>query len=149
MNLEIVPVTFAQAKAFVAEHHRHHEPSAFMRFCVGVANAGELVGVAVAGNPKARMLQDGRTLEVTRSCTDGTRNANSMLYGAIWRAAKALGWRRCLTYTQAGESGTSLRAAGWVAVAELEPRPGWDTPSRPRADRGAGGIARVRWEIAR
>lgn len=149
MTLEIVPVTFAQAKAFVAEHHRHHPPCAFMRICAGIVDGDHLVGVAIAGNPKARNLQDGRTLEVTRSCTDGTRNANSMLYGAIWRAAKALGYRRCVTYTQEGESGDSLRAVGWVPVAHIPPSKGWDRPSRPRADHGVDGIARTRWEISR
>ncbi|CAL9417102.1 XF1762 family protein [Streptomyces sp. enrichment culture] len=69
-----------------------------------------------------------------------------MLYSAAWRAAKALGYRRLITYTQDGESGASLRGAGWRVVASRPPRTGWHTPSRPRTDRGTDRIARYLWE---
>ena len=91
------------------------------------------------------------TLEVNRTCTDGTKNANSMLYGAIWRAAKALGYTRLITYTQADESGASLHAAGWVKVKEIAPRKSWADSSQKlkgiRDSVGNGGVARVLWEI--
>lgn len=99
-RLEIVPVTFRQARAFITTHHRHHPPPPGIKFAVGVAADGHLVGVAIVGRPVARHLDDGRTAEVTRTCTDGTTNANSALYGAAWRAARALGYRRLVTYTQ-------------------------------------------------
>ena len=105
-----------------------------------------LRGVAIVGRPVARAFDDGLTLEVTRTATDGTRNANSMLYASCWAAAKALGFRRLITYTQAGESGASLRAVDWRVVAERPARPGWDTPSRPRAETGTEGIPRTLWE---
>lgn len=73
----------------------------------------------------ARAFDDGLTLEVNRTCTDGAKNANSMLYGAVWRAAKAMGYKRCITYTQADESGVSLRAAGFRRVRDIEPRKSW------------------------
>lgn len=149
MSLELLPITHATAKSFVRNYHRHHLPPVGMIFCVGLCSGDELVGVAIAARPRARMLQDGRTIEVTRTATDGTRNANSMLYGAVWRAAKALGYRRAITYTQDGETGASLRAAGWLAVKTLPPSAGWDRPSRRRSDRGVDGIARTRWEITR
>jgi hypothetical protein len=76
------------------------------------------------------------------------RNANSLLYGAAWRAAKALGYRRLITYTQDGESGASLRGAGWRVVAELEPRAGWSAPSRVRTGHGNDGIQRTLWEAS-
>ena len=113
--LRLVPVTQAQAKRFVAQYHRHNVPSIASVFQVGVAEGGVLVGVAVCGLPKARVLMDGRTLEVTRVCTVGTRNACSMLYAACARAAKALGYARLVTYTLATESGSSLRACGFQA----------------------------------
>ena len=119
MSLRIVPVTRADAKRFIARHHRHNDPSIQCVFQVGVADDEKLVGVAMVGIPKARLLMDGKTLEVTRICTDGSRNANSMLYGACARAAAALGWTRLLTYTLPDESGASLRAAGWTADQEL------------------------------
>lgn len=109
-----MPVSRDQARAFVREHHRHNKrpPSAEV-FRAGLAVDGELVAVALAGMP-AREFMDGFTLEVTRVCTLGTENACSRLYGAIARAAKALGWRRLYTYTRANEPGTSPRAAGFV-----------------------------------
>lgn len=113
--LTLRPVTLAEAKAFVAKHHRHNDPPITWRFGVGVEKDDGLVGVAMAGLPKSRMMMssDPLLLEVNRTCTDGTPNANSMLYGAIARAAKALGYRRLVTYTLTSETGASLRAAGW------------------------------------
>jgi hypothetical protein len=118
-------------------------------FQIGAADGdGVLRGVLMAGRPVARHFDDGLTLEVNRSATDGTRNANSMLYAAAWRAAAALGYRRLITYTQAGESGASLRGAGWRVVAERPARRGWDVPSRPRRLRGTDGVQRTLWEAS-
>jgi hypothetical protein len=144
LSLRIVPVTFRQACDFIAVHHR---PPRGMKFAVGVAHETELVGVAIVGRPVARHLDDGVSVEVTRTCTTGTRNANSKLYGVSWRVARALGFQRLITYTQDGESGASLRAAGFRPVAVLRPRPGWTTVSRPRQSHGVDGIRRTRWEI--
>lgn len=154
MSLEIRPITLRAAAAFIAQHHRHNKPPRGHKFSVAVHDDGELVGVACAGRPIARHFDDGLTLEVNRSCTDGTRNANSMLYGAVWQAARAMGYRRCITYTQAEESGASLKAAGWVRVKELAPRKGWADSSTGelaamRDSVGNGGVARVLWRIER
>lgn len=149
MSLRVVPVRWQDACGFIDMWHRHHRPPRGMKFCFGVADELDVLrGVAIVGRPVARWLDDGLTLEVTRTSTDGTGNANSMLYGAAWRAAKAIGYRRLVTYTQEGESGASLRAAGWVVVAQLAPRRGWDTPSRPRELNGNEGIGRTLWEAA-
>ena len=144
--MEIRPISLKFAKEFVLLNHRHNKPPVGHKFSVGLFNNDICVGVAIAGRPVARMLDDGVTLEVIRTCTDGTRNANSMLYGAIVRAATALGYRKCVTYTQHDESGASLRGAGWTPVAELKARAGWDTPSRPRENIGSGNVNRIRWE---
>lgn len=144
--LELVPVDFATARTFVEGWHRHNRPPVGHKFSVGAALDGVLVGVATVGRPTAAAYDDGRTLEVTRTTTDGTRNANSFLYGACWRAARALGYRRLITYTQADESGSSLRAAGWRVIAERPPRPGWNTPSRPRDNGSYLSTTRYLWE---
>lgn len=149
MSLRIVPVTFADACGFVTMWHRHHAPPVGHKFSLGVADDHDVLrGVAIVGRPVSRISDDGMTLEVTRTATDGTRNANSMLYGAAWRATKALGYRRLITYTQDGETGASLRAAGWRVIAGRKPRPDWNMPSRPREDRGTGGIPRTLWEAS-
>ena len=145
-GLHIVPVDLATAREFVAAHHRHHGPPIGHKFSVGVARGETLVGVAIIGRPVSRVIQsEGATLEVIRSATDGTRNANSMLYGAARRVAFALGYDRLITYTQDGETGASLRAAGYRVVAQRPARAGWDTPSRPRENRGDY-ITRTLWE---
>lgn len=149
MSLRIVPVRFEDACGFVEMWHRHHQPPVGHKFSIGVADEDDrLVGVAIVGRPVARHLDDGMTLEVARTATDGTPNANSMLYGSAWRAAKALGFRRLVTYTQAGESGSSLRAAGWRVIAEWPAKPGWSRPSRPRESKGTEGIPRTLWEAS-
>jgi hypothetical protein len=149
VSLTITPISFAEACAFVERHHRHHRPPVGHLFSIAVADDEATVrGVAIIGRPVARHLQDGTTVEVTRSATDGTEHANSCLYGAAWRAAKAMGYRRLITYTQDGESGASLRAAGYRVVAQRPARKGWDTPSRPRVDTHPVDVQRSLWEAS-
>jgi hypothetical protein len=133
MSLSVVPITQREALAFVEQLHRHHKPPRGSVFQVAASDGERIVGVALVGRPASRRLQDGWTLEVNRCCTDGTRNACSMLYGAAWRVAKALGYRRLITYTLPEEGGASLRGAGWRLIGE---RGGgsWNVPSRPRVD---------------
>ena len=149
-RLAIVPVTFRQAGAFVAQYHRHHKPPVGCKFCLGVAYDGVLVGVAMVGRPVARAYDDGLTLEVNRTCTDGTPNANSCLYAAAWKVASGMGYRRLVTYTQEGETGSSLRGAGWRVIGERPARPGWADSSVALKDIrdpiGSGGIARTLWQ---
>ena len=148
MSLRIVPVDLAEANAFVAEHHRHHRQVIGHKFSIGVSLEAEpkIVGVAIIGRPVARRQDDGWTLEVNRCCTDGTRNACSMLYRAAWRAARELGYRRLLTYTLPEEGGASLRGAGFALVGER--RGGsWSVPSRPRVDKHPL-QGKLLWEVA-
>ena len=133
-RLEIVPISFAAANEYVAERHRHHGRVVGCKFCVAVANESGLCGVAIIGRPVARSLDDGRTLEVNRCCTNGTKNACSMLYATAWRAARALGYRKVVTYVLASEGGASLRASGYRVVGEVRGR-SWSCPSRPRKDK--------------
>ena len=116
MSLEITPITFAEANAFVKKHHRHHAPVQGCKFCLAVSHQEKVVGVAIVGRPVARRLDNGWTLEVNRCCTDGTKNACSMLYAAAWKATKALGYKRLITYTLPGEGGASLRASNWKCI---------------------------------
>lgn len=147
-GLQLVPVNWDTARAFCRAWHRHHpKPPPGHLWRHGVAAGDLLVGVALVGRPVARHFDDGRTVEVNRSVTDGYPNANSMLYGAVARAAFALGYRRVVTYTEASESGSSLRAAGFRVVAERPARKGWSAPSRPR-DEGRDQIPRTLWEFA-
>jgi hypothetical protein len=132
-GLAIIPVTLQEANAFVSIHHRHHKPARGCKFCIAIANAGKIIGVAIVGRPVARGADDSWTLEVNRCCTDGTRNACSMLYGAAWRVSRELGYRRLITYTLPEEGGASLRAAGWTLLG-IRGGGNWNQPCRPRID---------------
>lgn len=134
MKLHTAPIDFADAAAFVREHHRHHTPPVGHKFSIAAMNDDELVGVVIVGRPVARRRDDGSTLEVTRLCTTGHKNACSFLYGAAARAAFALGYRRIGTYILKREPGTSLAAAGWKLVGET-PGKSWSVPSRHRDDK--------------
>jgi hypothetical protein len=132
--LELIHIELADANAFVANLHRHHKPVVGHKFSLGATSEGLLVGVVIVGRPVARMRDDGKTLEVTRLCTNGAKNACSFLYGAAARAAFALGYKRIGTYTLPSEGGSSLRATGWKLLGE---RGGgsWSREKRQREDK--------------
>lgn len=111
--LELKPVTLKTANEFVRRYHRHHKPTVGHKFSIGVSDGEKIVGVSICGRPVSRHLDDGWTLEVNRLCTDGTRNACSILYAASARAAKAMGYKRIVTYILESENGASLRASGF------------------------------------
>jgi len=131
--MEITPIDFSEANAFVQLRHRHHKPVVGCKFCLAVSENGQVVGVALVGRPVSRRLDNGWTLEVNRLCTDGTKNACSMLYGAAWRVAKNLGYKRLITYTLPSEGGSSLRASNWRLLG-LAGGGNWNNASRPRID---------------
>lgn len=142
--LTVVPCTLREARAFVAAHHRHHQPPQGGLFAVACAAEGRVCGVAIVGKPVARMLADDFTAEITRLCTTGERNACSLLYASAWRAARALGYRRLVTYTLAEEGGASLRAAGWRCIGEAGGG-AWSRKDRPRVDTHPL-QSKLRWE---
>ena len=117
MKLAIEPITVKAARAIVAKWHRHLPELQGGLFACAVSADGEIVGVAIAGNP-ARVWQGTGRVVISRVATTGERNACSKLYGAICRAAQALGYREAWTYTLPEEPGTSLRAAGFTHMGE-------------------------------
>lgn len=146
MKLSLVPITLDEANAFVRAHHRHHKPVRGCICVVGVSDGVNVRGVAIVGRPKARNLQDGWTAEVVRVATDGARNACSMLYATCWRAARALGYRRLVTYILGDETGASLKAAGWKCIGECGGGT-WNRKDRPRVDAHPT-QTKIRWEAA-
>ncbi len=106
---------------------------------------GCVCGVAIVGRPVARLSCDDYTCEVTRLCTLGHQNTSSMLYGAAWRAARALGYRRLITYTLPEEGGVSLRASGFKLIGEAGGGT-WSRKARPRIDMHPT-QSKLRWEM--
>jgi hypothetical protein len=134
MKLTVSPVTLREARAYCNRHHRHHRAPQGGLFAIACADqSGTMRGVVIVGRPVSRMLQDTWTAEVTRLATDGTKNVCSLLYSAAWRAARAIGYRRLVTYILSTEPGTSLRAAGWRCVGQTSGGT-WNRQDRPRVD---------------
>lgn len=154
MNLR--PITLREANDFVEAFHRHNGRTARCggKFAIGLELDGELVGVAIVGNPLSATLMNGFTAEVLRVCTNfkAEKGACSMLYSACWRAYRAMGGRRLITYTLKTESGASLRGAGWRIVAETKPVPrGWnknDHLNSRREWQPVMGQQKLRWETS-
>jgi len=144
--MEAVPLHLRQANAFVAHHHRHNKPTVGGKFAVGAAQDGKLVGVAIAGRPVCRRLDDGKTLEVLRVATDGTPNACSFLYSRCAKIAKLMGYSTVITYTLASEGGASLRAVGAKPTGPLSSNE-WGNPNRPRKSQPVYHEPKYRWEL--
>lgn len=148
-RLQLGPIRFGIAKAFVQRHHEHCPPPAGWRYGAGCWNGRTLVGVAMVGRPVARRIDAGSTVEVNRLCLDRAlpdplrRNAASMLYGFAAREARRRGFSRIITYTLEEEPGTSLRAAGWREDG-LTKGGSWSRDGRPRSDAGPLG-RKTRW----
>jgi hypothetical protein len=151
VSLELVPIHVADANKFVRDHHRHNRPTLSGKFAIGLSDGAGIIGVAIVGRPIARMLQDGYTAEVLRTCVlDGSpKGSNSMLYSACWRAWRAMGGRKLITYTLRSESGASLRGAGWRIVGEVSVRRNpWHGPDRKREYQPVYGQQKLRWEVS-
>jgi antitoxin (DNA-binding transcriptional repressor) of toxin-antitoxin stability system len=111
--MKIVPLELKEANAFIEKLHRHHKPVQGHRFSIGAKKDGVLVGVATIGRPVARLTPAKEVLEVTRLCTDGTKNACSALYSAAARIGKELGYKKIQSFILDSENGSSLKASGW------------------------------------
>jgi hypothetical protein len=147
--MKLVPVILKQANDFVSAHHRHHGPVTGWKFGVGAELEGKLVGVAIAGRPVSRMTQakEPQTIEVTRVCTLGHKNIPSMLYGAISRAAFALGYNKVISFILCEETGHSLKCANWKCVGKSAGG-SWSRPSRKRSNDHPL-QAKIKWQLER
>ncbi|MGI5828480.1 MAG: XF1762 family protein [Patescibacteria group bacterium] len=144
--MKSVPLTLREANEYVRQFHRHNAPVRGCRFAIGAELAGKLVGVAIAGRPVARLLDNGKTLEILRVCTDGTRNANSFLYGKVRQIAQIMGYEKVITYTLQTESGSSLKAVGAKIDALTSPVT-WNRPNRKRIEQAIYQQNKIRWLI--
>ena len=133
MGLKIIPMHLKEANILVEQWHRHHKPCIGQKFSIGIAKDGRIVGAVIVGRPVSRMLDDGLTLEVLRCVTNGTYNACSALYAAAWRASRAMGYQKIISYTLKDETGISLFSAGWKILYSTKGG-SWDRKNRRRID---------------
>lgn len=145
-KLYLMPISLKEANEFVASHHRHHKPVVGHKFSISAYLGSSMVAVCIVGRPVSRHRDDGLTLEVTRMCSDGTKNACSFLYGAAARATFAIGYKKLGTYTTPEEGGASLKASNWRLISST-PGKSWSCPSRPREDNHPLGM-KLLWEIS-
>jgi len=142
--IDLQPITYPEACEFIKQYHRHHLPPQGWKFGIAVNDGEKVVGVITIGRPVARAFDNGLTLEVTRCCTDGSRNTCSKLYGAAKRAVFSMGYKRLITYTLASEVGSSLRGAGWREIGGAGGG-SWNRASRLRVDK-APTAQKLLWE---
>ena len=144
--MKAVPLTLKEANLFVKKYHRHNKPVVGCKFAIGAEKDGKLVGVAIVGRPVARLLDDKKTTEITRVCTDGTRNANSFLYARCKKICQLMGYEKIITYTLQSESGSSLRAVGAKAEVKIKPQT-WNRTKRKRINQPVYNQPKIRWIV--
>jgi hypothetical protein len=149
--VKIVPLTLRAANDFVEQHHRHSARTSNDggKFAIGLEVGGAIVGVAIVGRPVARLLQREGTAEITRLCVSAAapRNACSRLYGRAKRIWQLMGGDRIITYTLTKESGASLRAAGFAAIAPVKVER-WSRRGRVRTAKAIEDQPKMRWAAA-
>jgi hypothetical protein len=138
-------IELSEANVFVSSLHRHHKPVTGHRFSIGAMEHGKLVGVAIIGRPVARMTDQKHVAEVTRLCTDGTKNACSFLYSLAARICKMMGFKSIQTFILESEPGTTLRASGWIMVGKSKGGD-WNCPSRGGRRTDQPMEAKVKWQ---
>ena len=131
MKLSTILMELKKANDFVLKHHRHHASVYRYKFRIGASINDELVGVIHVGRPVSCNLDDGKTVEITRLCTNGARNCCSFLLAAASKISKIMGYSKIITYILETESGCSLTSAGFQK--ECDTKEGeWGCKSRPR-----------------
>jgi hypothetical protein len=138
MTYRVAPCTVKAALKMVKGWHRHLPDLQGGLFAAKVVFNGEDVAVGVFGNPAREWQGTGRGIIARCAAREDlppignhAAPACTMLYGALCRAAKALGYHEAWTYTLPHEPGTSLRAAGFIDMGMTDGGE-HDRPSRRR-----------------
>ena len=144
---KFVSIELKNANRFIAQFHRHNKPVIRAKFQIGLMESEELIGIGIVGRPIARMLSNGKTVEILRTCIkEGYPNACSMIYARLKRISQLLGYEKVITYTLQKESQSSLKALGASIVAEVKPQD-WNRKNRRRSSQPVYKESKYRWEI--
>lgn len=145
--MQIIPLDLKTANEFVTKHHRHNRKVTGHKFSIGLEKDGQLIGVAIAGRPVARLLDNGKTIEITRVCVKPQqKNACSKLLARMKQLCQLMGYQKIITYTLQKESQSSLKAIRARIVANVKPSK-WDSPSRPAIHQPVYDEPKYRWEL--
>ena len=88
--MQIVPLTVENALVFLASHDRHYRSDAKPIFAIGISTEEKLCGAVIVG------AAEGAELQLSHIYSAGESLGYTLLYGAAWRAAKALGYERMI-----------------------------------------------------
>jgi len=147
--LEVRPVPYRVARAFVERHHYLGYAPPGARACLGVWYGDRLVGVLMFGRPSARLEDQEHTVELTRMVLldECPRNSESraLALAAKWIRGNMPEIRRLIAYADPsrGHRGTVYLAAGWKFVGRTAGGR-WARPGRPRRD--ASTVPKLKFE---
>ena len=88
--MRVIPLSIKDAEAFLAKHERHYKAPSVALCAIGVEDDSGLHGAAILG---MRSKEEG---ELAHIYVDGTSQGYTTLYGACWRALKALGFEKTI-----------------------------------------------------
>lgn len=86
--METIAISVTTAEEFLKDHGRHYKAPVEAICAIGVAEGDKLHGAAILGRSA-----DGIG-ELAHIYVDGVSQGYSLLYGACWRALKALGYKQ-------------------------------------------------------
>lgn len=88
--MRTVDISLKDAQEFLAKHERHYKAPVEAICAIGVADESGLHGAAILGRRESGVG------ELAHIYVDGISQGYSLLYGACWRALKALGYERAV-----------------------------------------------------
>ena len=87
--MKIDSLTVENAMDFLKEHERHYKSVAKPLFAIGISMNDELCGAAVVGTRNDEV-------ELCHIYSVGEYQGYTVLYGAVWRACKAMGYKKMI-----------------------------------------------------
>jgi hypothetical protein len=146
--MNFVPITLKDANEFVTKFHRHNKKVVGHKFSIGLEKDGKLIGVAIAGRPVARLLDNGKNIEILRVCVlEGNKGACSKMYAQMKRICQLMGYKKIFTYTLHTESQSSLKAIGAIPEATNVGGRSWSSSKRKREVQAVFFENKIRWNL--
>ena len=88
--MEIRPLTVEKALEFLDSHDRHYRSEAKPLFAIGIVIEEKICGAVIVG------VAENGDAQLSHIYSAGQSQGYTLLYGAAWRAAKALVYERMM-----------------------------------------------------